>query len=182
MASGRIWKLILMLSIKNLPLWAKSLVAPAVVLLAMFAMAGTAFVNLANQKADVANLDSVAFEGLRQAMVATEAVTDFQTELYHLSSTAANESDHSKVEAAATRLPTRLDAIAPQIKAVAAREGVRSHRANVRRLRLGGTPDDRVHPARCRLRRDDDGLRGGYFCAASARADRDIGACAGAAQ
>ena len=124
MASGGIWKPILMLSIKNLPLWAKSLVAPAVVLLAMFAMAGTAFVNLANQKADVANLDSVAFEGLRQAMVATEAVTDFQTELYHLSSTAANESDHSKVEAAAKRLATRLDAIAPQIKAVAVREGV----------------------------------------------------------
>ena len=113
-----------MLSIKNLPLWAKSLVAPAVVLLAMFAMAGTAFVNFANQKAEVANLDSVAFEGLRQAMVATEAVTDFQTELYHLSSTAANESDHSKVEAAAMRLPERLDAIAPQIKAVAVREGV----------------------------------------------------------
>ena len=123
MASGRIWKPILMLSIKNLPLWAKSLVAPAVVLVAMFAMAGTAFVNLANQEADVANLDSVAFEGLRQAMVATEAVTDFQTELYHLSSTAANETDHSKVEAAATRLTTRLDAIAPQMKAVAVREG-----------------------------------------------------------
>ena len=71
-----------------------------------------------------ANLDSVAFEGLRQAMVATEAVTDFQTELYHLTSTAANETDHSKVEAAATRLTARLDAIAPQIKAVAAREGI----------------------------------------------------------
>jgi diguanylate cyclase (GGDEF)-like protein len=113
-----------MLSIKNLPLWAKSLVAPAVVLLAMFAMAGAAFVNFANQKAEVVNLDSVAFEGLRQAMVATEAVTDFQTELYHLSSTAANESDHLKVEAAAMRLPERLDAIAPQIKAVALREGV----------------------------------------------------------
>jgi diguanylate cyclase (GGDEF)-like protein len=124
MASGWVWKPILMLSIKNLPLWAKSLVAPAVVLLAMFAMAGTAFVNLANQNADIANLDSVAFEGLRQAMAATEAVTDFQTELYHLSSTAANESDHSKVEAAAKRLATRLDAIAPQIKAVAVREGV----------------------------------------------------------
>jgi hypothetical protein len=124
MASGWVWKPILMLSIKNLPLWAKSLVAPAVVLLAMFAMAGTAFVNLANQKADIANLDSVAFEGLRQAMAATEAVTDFQTELYHISSTAANESDHSKVEAAAKRLATRLDAIAPQIKAVAVREGV----------------------------------------------------------
>ena len=112
-----------MLSIKNLPLWAKGLVAPAVVLLAMFAMVGTAFVNLAHQEADVANLDSVAFEGLRQAMVATEAVTDFQTELYHLSSTAANESDHPKVEAAATRLTTRLDAMAPQLNFVAAREG-----------------------------------------------------------
>ena len=54
-------------SIRNLPLWAKSLIAPAVVLIAMFVMAGTAFVNIADQKADVANLDSIAFEGLRQA-------------------------------------------------------------------------------------------------------------------
>jgi diguanylate cyclase (GGDEF)-like protein len=112
------------LSIKDLPLWAKSLIAPAVVLVAMFAMAGTAFVNLANQETNVTNLDRVAFEGLRQAMVATEAVTDFQTELYHLTSTAANETDQSKVEAAATRLTTRLDAIAPQVKTIAAREGI----------------------------------------------------------
>jgi diguanylate cyclase (GGDEF)-like protein len=112
------------LSIKDLPLWAKSLIAPAVVLVAMFAMAGTAFVNLANQETNVTNLDRVAFEGLRQAMVATEAVTDFQTELYHLTSTAANETDQSKVEAAATRLTTRLDAIAPQVKTIAARKGI----------------------------------------------------------
>src|SRR4051812_20757699 len=79
------------LSIKDLPLWAKSLIAPAVVLVAMFAMAGTAFVNLASQETNVTHLDRVAFEGLRQAMLATETVTDFQTELYHLTSTAANE-------------------------------------------------------------------------------------------
>ena len=112
------------LSIKDLPLWAKSLIAPAVVLIAMFAMAGTAFVNLANQETNVTDLDRVAFEGLRQAMVATEAVTDFQTELYHLTSTAANETDQSKVAAAATRLTTWLDAIAPQVKSIAAREGI----------------------------------------------------------
>ena len=53
-----------LLSIKDLPLWAKSLIAPAVVLVAMFAMAGTAFVNLAHQETDVAHLDSVAFEGI----------------------------------------------------------------------------------------------------------------------
>ena len=94
---------ILMLSIKNLPLWAKSLVAPAVVLVAMFAMAGTAFVNLANQEAD-------REPGRRRVRRSASgdgrhrAVTDFQTELYHLTSTAANETDHSKVEAAALRL------------------------------------------------------------------------------
>ena len=122
------------LSIKDLPLWAKSLIAPAVVLVAMFAMAGTAFVNLANQETNVTDLDRVAFEGLRQAMVATEAVTDFQTELYHLTSTAANETDQSKVEAAATRLTTRLDAIAPQVKSVAAREGIAGIGGELREL------------------------------------------------
>ena len=52
-----------MVSIKDLPLWAKSLVAPAVMLAAMLAMAGTAFVNLAQQEADVAALNGVAASG-----------------------------------------------------------------------------------------------------------------------
>jgi hypothetical protein len=95
-------------SIKDLPFWGKSLIAPAVALTAMLAMAGTAFVNLASQEAGVTDLDNVAFEGLRQSMVAIAAVTDFQTELYHLSSAAANETDHSKFDATALRLTARL--------------------------------------------------------------------------
>ena len=107
--------------IKDLPFWAKSLIAPAVALTAMLAMAATAFVSLANHETSVSSLDTVAFEGLRQSMVAIEAVTDFQTELYHLTSIAANEADQLKFDSTALRLTTRLDAIAPQVKAVAAR-------------------------------------------------------------
>jgi HAMP domain-containing protein len=119
-ASGNTWMPLSILSLQNLPFWAKSLIAPAIVLIVMFAMAGTAFVDLGNQKTDVANLDSVAFEGLLQTMVVTTAVTDIQTELYHLSSIAANEADKSKVDATATRLNAQLDDIAEQITAVTA--------------------------------------------------------------
>ena len=104
-----------MLSIKNLPLWAKSLIAPTVVLLAMLAMAGAAIVHLTQQEAAATNLDRLAFEGVRQALVAIGSVTDFQTELYHISSTAANETDKLKVEAEAARLTTLLNALAPQM-------------------------------------------------------------------
>src|SRR5258708_10304642 len=75
----------IMISVADLPLWAKSLIAPAVVLVTMFAMAGNAFVDLATQKANIAYLDGVAFEDLHKAMVAAEAVTAFPTELSHLS-------------------------------------------------------------------------------------------------
>ena len=56
-------------------------------------------------------------------MIATEAVIDFHTELYHSSSIAANESDPWKVALAAERLTTHLDAHGAEMKAVATREG-----------------------------------------------------------
>ena len=112
-----------MLSIKDLPLWVKSLIAPSVVLAAMFAMAATAFINFAAQDRNVANLNDVAFETLRDAMAATAQATDLHAELYHLTSTAANETDKSKIENMATRLATRLGVIAPAIQAVAVRDG-----------------------------------------------------------
>src|SRR5476649_1795688 len=62
-------------------------------------------------------------QGLRQAMVTTETVTDFNTELYRLISIATNESDPWKVALMAERLTTHLDAMAPEIKAAAARVG-----------------------------------------------------------
>src|SRR6185312_9182221 len=89
------------MSINNLPLWAKSLLAPATMLVAMIALAGILFVYLARQETAVAELNDVAFEDLRQSMLATEAVTGFQTDLYHLTSTAANETDKPKIEAIA---------------------------------------------------------------------------------
>jgi methyl-accepting chemotaxis protein len=110
-----------MLSINNLPLWAKSLLAPATMLVAMIALAGIVLVYLSRQETSVAELNDVAFEDLRQSMLATEVVTGFQTDLYHLTSTAANETDKPKIEAIATKLAARLGSIAPQIKLVAAR-------------------------------------------------------------
>jgi diguanylate cyclase (GGDEF)-like protein len=123
-----------MLSIKNLPLWAKSLIAPTVVLLAMLAMAGAAIVHLTQQEAAATNLDRLAFEGVRQALVAIGSVTDFQTELYHISSTAANETDKLKVEAEAARLTTLLNALAPQMD-IAVVKVDDSHEAAVVRVR-----------------------------------------------
>jgi methyl-accepting chemotaxis protein len=109
------------MSINNLPLWAKSLLAPATMLVAMIALAGIVFVYLARQETAVAELNDVAFEDLRQSMLATEAVTGFQTDLYHLTSTAANETDKPKIEAIAVKLEAKLGSIAPQIKLVAER-------------------------------------------------------------
>ena len=109
---------------RNLPVWAKSLIAPAVVLVMMFAMAATALVEFADQKLEITRLDAVAFEGLRQSMLAIEAITDIQTELYHLSSTAANETDKSKVNSVALRLTGRLDTISQQVNALAAHNGL----------------------------------------------------------
>jgi methyl-accepting chemotaxis protein len=110
-----------MLSINNLPLWAKSLLAPATMLVAMIALAGIVFVYLSRQETSVAELNDVAFEDLRQSMLAAEVVTSFQTDLYHLTSTAANETDKPKIEATAVKLEAKLGSIVPQIKLVAGR-------------------------------------------------------------
>ena len=105
--------------IRDLPLWAKSLIAPTVALLAMLAMAGTTLHNLTRQETDVATLNGVAFEGLRAAMSATAAAADLHTELYHLTSSAANETDRSKIDAIGQRLLARLGALAAQVQSIA---------------------------------------------------------------
>jgi diguanylate cyclase (GGDEF)-like protein len=133
-SSNKVWRPFHILSIKNLPLWAKSLIAPAVVLVAMVVMAGIAIVNLAHQETDATNLDRFAFEGVRQALVAIGSVTEFQTELYHLSSTAANETDRLKVEAEAKRLTTLLNTMAPQME-FAGENMSEPHAAAVTRMR-----------------------------------------------
>jgi len=102
-------------SISNLPLWAKSLVAPGVVLTAMLTMAIIAMVDLGRQETGVAALNSDAFEALRSAMSATASVADIQTELFHLTSAAANETDKSKVQAMGAQLTSRLAAVATQM-------------------------------------------------------------------
>ncbi len=103
--------------IRTHSLWARNLVAPFVVLVAMLAMAGTALIDLSRQETDVSNLDKLAFGELLGALTADGTLTGFQTELYHLSSTAANEMDRSKVEAEAARLNKLLDAIVAQMRA-----------------------------------------------------------------
>ena len=53
-------------------------------------------------------------------MSTTAAAADFQADLYHLTSTAANETDKSKIKAISERLAGRLGAIAPEMKKVPA--------------------------------------------------------------
>jgi hypothetical protein len=104
--------------VKNLPLRGKILIAPTVVLAVMLAMAAAAGGYLARQEFNADRLDRQVFEGLRRTFVATRVVTDLQTELYHLTSTAANETDQLKVEAAAARLTARLDDLNASIRDV----------------------------------------------------------------
>jgi methyl-accepting chemotaxis protein len=68
----------------------------------------------------VAALNSDAFEALRSAMSATASVADIQTELFHLTSAAANETDKSKVQAMGAQLTSRLAAVATQMRGAVA--------------------------------------------------------------
>ena len=97
-----------MRTLNNLPLWAKMLIAPVVMLVAMLAMAWMTFDEFGAQRADVRRLDAVVFERLRSAMAVTDSVTSFHANLYHLMSVAANESDQN-------RRATMADALVPQM-------------------------------------------------------------------
>jgi hypothetical protein len=153
-----------LLSFQHLPVWKKSLIAPLVVLLAMFTMTGASFIEIAEQEAQIKKLDLIAFEGARRAMAATEAVADLQTDLYHLTSTGANETDGVKVEEAAHRILAKLDPIVPQIALTPAYQ---HHSRDFCRLRLGCPADDRLRPAGPGLWRYDDGLCRGLLSAPS---------------
>jgi hypothetical protein len=104
------------LSLRDLPFWAKSLIAPTVVLATMLAMAALALVNLRYQEADAANLNAVAFERLRSVMFSEETVQDFQADLYRLAATAATESDKPNINATAEQLKSRLDGLVPLVR------------------------------------------------------------------
>jgi len=96
--------------INDLPLWAKMVIAPLAMLLAMIAMAWMTLGQLSAQRAAIDRLDTVVFERLRQAMALTDAVTSFHANLFHLMSVAANESDQKRRAAMA-------DALGPQMQA-----------------------------------------------------------------
>jgi len=57
---------------------------------------------------------------LRSAMSAIASVADIQTELFHLTSAAANESDKSKIQAMGAHLTSRLASAATQMQGAAA--------------------------------------------------------------
>ncbi len=97
-----------MRTLNDLPLWAKMLIAPVVMLVAMLAMAWMTFGEFGAQRAAIGRLDTVVFERLRNAMAVTDAVTSFHANLYHLMSVAANETDHN-------RRTEMADALSPQM-------------------------------------------------------------------
>jgi hypothetical protein len=147
-------------SIRHLPVWQKSIIAPMIVLLAMFVMTGVSLFEIADQTMEVTELDSLAFESSRQAMVTTVAVADFQTELYHLTSTGANEADRQKVEATAQQLLSKLDAI---VLLIPQQDIMPNVGATFCGIPVGRSANDRVRPPGPSVRRYDDGLCGGVF-------------------
>jgi methyl-accepting chemotaxis protein len=105
-----------MRKLNDLPLWAKMIIAPALMLLAMLAMAWMAAGQSAEQRARLSQLDTVVFERLRGAMTVSEAVTSFRGELYHLMSVAANETDQKRRSDMSDALVGQMSGTEAQLK------------------------------------------------------------------
>ena len=105
-----------MRKLNDLPLWAKMIIAPALMLLAMLAMAWMAAGQSAEQRARLSRLDTVVFERLRNAMTVSEAVTSFRGELYHLMSVAANESDQKRRSDMSDALAAQMSGVEAQLE------------------------------------------------------------------
>ena len=93
----------------DLRLSIKVLIAPAIVLLALIAMAVLATSNANNQRVETHRLDGTVFEPLRDAMTLKDATTLFHARLFALISTAANETDKDRLAAEAAALVPLLD-------------------------------------------------------------------------
>jgi len=97
-----------LLRIKDLPLWAKMIIAPAVMLAAMLVLAWMTFSQFGTQRAAIGRLDTVVFERLRHAMAVTDAATSFHANLYHLMSVVANETDQKRRDDMAAALAAQM--------------------------------------------------------------------------
>ena len=99
-----------MRNFQDMPLLVKVCVAPAIVLIALVVMAGFAISNANTQEQAARRLDGQVFERLRLAMELKDSVTLAHARLFAMISSAANETDQQKLDAAAKALLPELDA------------------------------------------------------------------------
>ena len=104
--------------INDLPLWAKMIIAPAVMLAAMLVLAWMTFGQFGTQRAAIGRLDAVVFERLRHAMAVTDAATSFHANLYHLMSVAANETDQKRRDEMAAALVQQMKEVEGLLRAL----------------------------------------------------------------
>jgi len=111
------------MTLRHAPLWAKVLLTPAIVLIAMLVMAAVAIINFTEQDASVRRLDTAVFERLRLAMEARDGVTLFQAGLSDFTSVAANETDDARHKQIADTLLRQADSTAALVQKLADRAG-----------------------------------------------------------
>jgi methyl-accepting chemotaxis protein len=104
--------------VNDLPLWAKMTIEPAIMLVAMLAMAWMTFGQFGARRAAIGQLDTVVFERLRHAMTVTDAVTSFHANLYHLMSVVANETDQKRRDDMAAALSRQMNEVDGLLKAL----------------------------------------------------------------
>src|SRR5581483_3588456 len=106
--------------INDLPLWAKMIIAPAVMLAAMLVLAWMTFGQFGTQRAAIGRLDAVVFERLRHAMAVTDAATSFHANLYHLMAVGANETDQKRRDGMAAALVEQMNKVEALLRALEA--------------------------------------------------------------
>jgi methyl-accepting chemotaxis protein len=107
-----------MARVNDLPLWAKTIIAPAVMLAAMLVLAWMTFGQFGTQRAAIGRLDAVVFERLRHAMAVTDAATSFHANLYHLMAVGANETDQKRRDDMAAALVQQMKQVEALLGAV----------------------------------------------------------------
>jgi methyl-accepting chemotaxis protein len=104
----------------DLPLAAKVMLTPGIVLLAMLVMAAMAFLSFGDQRSAIRELDGVVFERLNQALLLENTITTYHAGLFHLTSVAANESDAKRLGQMAEQLTPKLEQAAKLLTLLAA--------------------------------------------------------------
>jgi methyl-accepting chemotaxis protein len=103
---------------KNLGLASKTLVAPAVMLVALVAMAALAVTNASRQEDATHHLDAAIFEPLSRALETRDAATLFHARLFAFMSSAANENDAQKKEKDAAALAPELARVSKMLESL----------------------------------------------------------------